>query len=98
MRIVGALAGPAIASAVISYFGYYTIWGARGLVTLANTQRELAVEREKLAALRIDRERLRHRIELMQPGHADPDLVEEITRDQMLGTAPGQVAVPRNAR
>ncbi|HTK78922.1 MAG TPA: septum formation initiator family protein [Rhizomicrobium sp.] len=97
MRIVGALIAPVICAAAVLYFGYFTVWGARGLMALADTQRDLAVEREQLDAIRGDRERLQHRIELLQPGRADPDLVEEITRDQLIGTSPGQIAVPRRS-
>ena len=97
MRIVGALIAPAISAAAVLYFGYFTVWGPRGLMALADTRRELAIQHEQLAATRADRERLQHRIELLQPGRTDPDMVEEITRDQMLGTTPGQIAVPRNA-
>ncbi len=96
MRVVGALIAPAICAAAVAYFGYFTIWGARGLMALADTQRELAVQRQQLAAIKADRERLQHRIDLLQPGHADPDLVEEVSRDQLTGTSPGQIAIPRN--
>ncbi len=95
MRIIGALIAPVICAAAVIYFGYFTIWGARGLLALADTRRELALQQERLAAIKSDRERLQHRIELLRPGHADPDLVEELMREQMIGAAPGQIAVPR---
>ena len=33
----------------------------------------------------------------MEDGHADPDLVEELARGQLMDGAPNQVAVPRSA-
>ncbi len=33
----------------------------------------------------------------MRPGAADPDLVEELARGQLMFGAPNQVAVPRSA-
>jgi hypothetical protein len=39
---------------------------------------------------------MKHRIDLLAFGHADPDLVTEIARSQMLASSPGQVAVPRD--
>jgi hypothetical protein len=33
----------------------------------------------------------------MEPGHADPDMVEELARGQLMDGAPNQVAVPRTA-
>lgn len=89
---------PAIAIAICAYFGYYTIAGPRGLLALNDVNRELSIEEARLAALQADNAHLKHRIDLLAPGRADPDLVEEIVRDQMIDGAPGEVAVPRKAR
>jgi cell division protein FtsB len=94
-RFFSALIVPAICAAATAYFGYYTICGSRGLLALTDTQARLSVAHAQLAAVTDERARLQHRIDLLQPGHADPDLVEEIARAQLLGSAPGQVAVPR---
>jgi cell division protein FtsB len=95
-RFFGALVVPAICAAAIAYFGYYTVWGARGLLALSDTRARLAVADDQLASLKDDRRRLEHRIHLLQPGAADPDLVEEIARSQLLGSTPGQIVVPRH--
>ena len=86
---------PAICGATIAYFGYYTIWGTRGLMALSQTQARLGVRQDELATLTAKRERLQHRIHLLEPGSIDPDMVEEVARSQLLEGAPGQVAVPR---
>src|ERR1700691_5751928 len=91
-RFFAASVLPAIAIAVIGYFGYYTAFGPRGLVALNNANAELAVQNTQLADLQKARERLQHRIDLLAFGHADPDLVTEIARSQMLASSPGQVA------
>jgi cell division protein FtsB len=87
---------PAIAIAATGYFGYYTAFGPRGLVALNTADTELAVQNAELNGLQKSRERLQHRIALLAWGHADPDLVTEIARSQMLATSPGQVAIPRD--
>lgn len=97
-RFFGALVIPAICGAAVIYFGYYTIWGTRGLLALTDTQAHLAVAQEQLASLTDDRHRLEHRIQLLQPGSVDPDLVEEIARAQLLGSTPGEIVVPRRQR
>ena len=48
-------------------------------------------------ARHINRARLEHRTALMRPGSADPDLIEELARSQLMLGAPNQVAVPRAA-
>ena len=95
-RFFAASVLPAIAIAVTAYFGYYTVCGPRGLVALGDANAKLTVENAKLADLQGTRERMQHRIDLLAFGHADPDLVTELARSQMLASSPGQVAVPRD--
>ncbi len=88
---------PAVSVAVVAYFGYYAIWGERGMLALSDTQARLGVQQQLLAEARDRRLRLEHRIALMRPGGVDPDLVEELARSQLMFGAPNQVAVPRSA-
>jgi cell division protein FtsB len=94
-RIFGVLVVPAIAVAVVAYFGAYTIWGNRGVLALVDTQAQLGIQQLQLAGLQDNRARLEHRIALMEKPDADPDLVEELARGQLMDGAPNQVAVPR---
>jgi cell division protein FtsB len=95
-RFFLALVLPAISIAVVGYFGSYAIWGERGLLTLVDTQAKLGIQQEKLAQVTAQHDRLAHRIQLMEEGRPDPDLVEELARGQLMDGAPNQVAVPRN--
>src|SRR5580698_2644082 len=94
-RIFGVLVVPAVAVAVVAYFGAYTIWGNRGGLALMDTQAQLGIQQQQLAGLQDNRARLEHRIALMEKPDADPDLVEELARGQLMDGAPNQVAVPR---
>ncbi|SRR6266481_4720428 len=96
-RFFGISVLPAISFAVVAYFGYYAIWGERGLLALSDVQARLGVQREQLAQAQDTRTRLERRITLMRPGSTDPDLVEELARSQLMIGAPGQVAVPRGS-
>ncbi|HEY4078555.1 MAG TPA: septum formation initiator family protein [Rhizomicrobium sp.] len=96
-RFFGVLVVPAVTVAVVTYFGGYAIWGNRGILALEDTQARLGVQQEKLAQLQDSRTRLEHRISLMEKDSADPDLVEELARGQLMDGAPNQVAVPRAA-
>jgi cell division protein FtsB len=97
-RFFLALILPAVSIAVIAYFGSYAIWGERGLLALEDAQARLGIRQEQLAQIEADRSRLEHRIQLMEPGHADPDLIEELARGQLIDGAVNQIAVPRTAR
>jgi len=93
-RFFIALIVPAVSLAVVSYFGAYAIWGNRGVLALEDTQAQLGIQQQQLAGLQDNRARLEHRIALMEKD-ADPDLVEELARGQLMDGAPNQVAVPR---
>ena len=80
---------------MIGYFGYFAIWGERGVLELQKVQGRLQSDQAQLAQVKDERERLQHRIELMAPGSADADLVEELARGELMDGAPNQVAVPR---
>jgi cell division protein FtsB len=95
---VGALVVPAICAATIAYFGYFTIWGERGLMALASARTELTSEQQQLDAATDAREHLERRIALLRSGHADPDLVQEVRRNQLLGSEAGEIAIPRKDR
>lgn len=94
-RIFGVLVVPAITVAVVAYFGAYTIWGARGVLALEDTQARLGIQQQQLVQLQDSRAKLEHRIALME-NNPDPDLVEELARGQLMDGAPNQVAVPRD--
>ncbi len=97
-RFFMALILPALSIAVVGYFGSYAIWGERGLLVLEDTEAKLGMQQEKLTQIAAQRDRLAHRIDLMEDGHADPDLVEELARTQLMDGAPNQVAIPRKNR
>src|SRR5690242_1358490 len=94
-RFFTASIGPAICAAIVAYFGYYAVWGERGALALAHTKTELGIHQEQLAQVRATRISLQHRIGLLAPGKADPDLVEELARGELMDGAPGQVAISR---
>jgi cell division protein FtsB len=95
-RIFTVLIVPAISLAVVGYFGTYAIWGNRGVLALEDTQAELGVQQQQLAELQANRQRLEHRIGLMEKNGGDADLVEELARTQLMDGANNQVAVPRS--
>jgi cell division protein FtsB len=92
-RVVGALIVPAICAAAVTYFGYFTIWGERGLMALASARTQLTAEQRQLDTLQTARERIQRRIALVRAG--DPDILQEVRRKQLLGAESGEILVPR---
>jgi len=95
-RFFGASVLPAICTGIIAYFGYYAISGTRGYTTYHAVSAELNAQEQKLASLRSDRMHLEHRIDLLDQGN--PDMVREVEHDQMTGSAPNEIAMPRDGR
>jgi cell division protein FtsB len=95
-RFFGLAIVVAVSITVTSYFGYNAVWGERGYVALQDTNAKLATAKAQLDRVTDQNKRLEHRIALLTPGAADPDLVEELARTQLMDGAPGQVAVPRD--
>ena len=96
-RFFANLILPALAVAVVSYFGAYALWGERGLFQLEDVQAKLGLKQQQLAEVEAERDKLYHRIQLMEGASVDPDLVEELARGQLMDGAPNQVVVPRSA-
>jgi cell division protein FtsB len=94
-RTVTALIFPAICLAAIGYFGYFTIAGPRGLIALGDARQQLSNEQAAFALIDDHRQSLAHRVDLLSKG--DPDLIEEIRRDQNLGVLPGEIGVDRGS-
>src|SRR5258707_5423511 len=86
---------PAVSLAVVAYFGYYAIWGERGMLAFSDVQAQLGVDRDRLAQAQDARHRLEHRISLVAAG--DTDMIEELARDQLMVGAPGQIRGSRRA-
>jgi cell division protein FtsB len=95
-RFFSASVLPAICVAIIAYFDYYTISGTRGYNANRTVNAELAAQQQKLASIKNDRMHLQHRIDLLD--QADPDMVREVEHDQMTGSAPDEMAMPRDTR
>ena len=69
---------PAALLIVGVFFGGYAIFGPNGALAYGDIERQLAVKQRELALLDKHRLELKNRVQLLDPGHADPDLVEEL--------------------
>ncbi|MDE2465437.1 MAG: septum formation initiator family protein [Alphaproteobacteria bacterium] len=95
--MIAALIVPTICGAFITYFVWSAFTGPRGFEELGAVRARLQIRHAQLASLVTRRKRLQHRIHLLEPGSVDPDMLEEVARNQLMEGIPGQVAVPRSA-
>ena len=93
-RTLGRAALPAVGVMLVGFFGAYAVFGANGLFAYGDYQRQLARREKVYSALDGRRAVLRNRVALLDPDHANPDMVDEMTRKQLNVVRPDEVVVP----
>src|SRR5690349_13696540 len=85
---------PALAILIIANFLGYAVIGANGILSWGDYRRQKQERQVELAQLQVERERLQHRSQLLDPRSADPDLVDEMVRGQLGVIRPDEVIIP----
>jgi cell division protein FtsB len=85
---------PAALLIVGVFFGGYAIFGPNGALAYGDIERQLVVKQRELAMLDRSRMELKNRVELLDPKHADPDLVDELARKDLGVAHQDEVIVP----
>ncbi|MBM6575354.1 septum formation initiator family protein [Microvirga sp. SRT01] len=85
---------PALALTVLAFFGAYAILGPNGVLAYGDYKRQLAKREKDFAVLDKRREVLRNRVALLNPDHANPDMVDEMVRKELNVAHPDEVIVP----
>ena len=87
-------AAPALALIVVGTFAGHAVAGPNGLLAWGGYHRALQERKAELAQLERERAPLRHRSALLDPRKADPDLADEMVRDQLGLVRPDEVIIP----
>ncbi|WP_188767057.1 FtsB family cell division protein [Novosphingobium endophyticum] len=82
-----------LALAVLLLMGAWVIAGPSGLVAWGENQRLLEQREAKLAELRLERERIRNRVDLLNPQNVDPDLAGELLRGNLNVARPDEMVM-----
>ena len=69
------------------------IAGPSGLFAWSENLRLRDVRQAHLSALEVERDRLKNRVDLLDPAKADPDLAGELVRSQMGVVHPDEVVI-----
>ena len=65
---------------VVAFFGGYALFGANGMLAWGDYSKRLNERKVELTRVEQERDRLAHRVALLDPRHANPDLVDELVR------------------
>lgn len=76
--------------------GAIALAGPSGVLAWSEHARLLDQRNKELAVLTAERDRLRNRVDLLDPRHADPDLVGELLRRDLNVAHPDELVIPRH--
>lgn len=82
-----------VACALLLLMGFYVVAGPSGLLAWGENQHLLEQRKAKLAELKIDRDRIKNRVELLDPQHVDPDLAGELLRGNLNVARPDEMVM-----
>ena len=84
---------PAALLIVGAFFGGYAIMGPNGALAYGDIKRQLVKRQAEFAMLDKHRAELKNRVDLLDPRHADPDMVDELVRKKLNVVNPDEVVV-----
>jgi len=85
---------PAVGLTLMAFFGAYAVLGPNGMFAYGDYKRQLALREKHYAVLDHRREVLKNRVALLNPDHANPDMVDEMVRKELNVAHPDEVIVP----
>jgi len=83
----------AAALVLLLLMGGFAVAGPSGLIAWSETQQRLEQRREQLVELRGERDKLKNRVDLLDPRHADPDLAGQLVRSNLNVAHPDEVVL-----
>lgn len=78
----------------MAFFGIYAVLGPNGVLAYGDYKRQLMKRERDYATLDQRRQALKNRVALLNPDHANPDMVDEMVRKELNVTHPDEVIVP----
>ncbi len=81
------------ALAVLLVMGGFAVAGPSGLLAWSENLRLLDEREAQLAKLQSERDTLANKVALLDPDHADPDMVGELLRSQLNVVHPDEVVI-----
>ena len=89
-----AAAMPALATLIVAFFGGYALFGSNGVLAWGEYSKALEARRAELITLERERALLANRVALLNPRHANPDMVDELVRRNLGVAHPDEIIVP----
>ncbi len=85
---------PALSFAIIAFFGGYALFGSNGVLALGEYTATLHQRQKVLLQTQQERDELANRVALLDPRHANPDMVDELVRKNLGVVGKDEVILP----
>ena len=89
---------PVLGALLIGYFSYHLVQGNHGLIAYSELKANVAVAKDRRAALQAERAGFEARVRLLRPDNLDPDMLEERARAMLNVAHPEEIIILRDAR
>ncbi len=87
-------AGPLMGAAMVIYFVFHMIHGERSVLAWLRLRQEIGQAENLLQTVEAEKADLQHRVNLLQPSHLDPDLLDERARVMLNQLRPDERFIP----
>ena len=91
---VRAAAMPTLATLIVAFFGGYALSGSNGVLAWGEYSKALDARRADLIVIERNKAVLANRVALLDPRHANPDMVDELVRRDLGVAHPDEIIVP----
>jgi cell division protein FtsB len=94
LSLLQSVLWPAIALTIIAFFGGYALFGSNGVLAWGDYSQRYETRVSELASIEQERAELANRVSLLDPRHANPDMVDELVRKELGLAHPDEVVIP----
>lgn len=95
-RFAQGMIVPSCCIALIGYFSWHAVYGEYGAFKLTRLDERLVIRTAELDVVTAERARLERRVQLMQPGRVDPDMLDEQSRATLGYAQPDELTIYLN--
>jgi cell division protein FtsB len=92
--LMRSVAWRGFAVTIVAFFASYALFGSNGVLAWGDYRQRLDAANVQLADLKKSQGELANRVALLDPRHANPDLVDELVRRELGVAHPDEVIIP----
>jgi cell division protein FtsB len=93
-QLAKAVAWRAVGISFVGMMGAYALFGANGVLAWNDYAQRLDARKAQLSVLKAEQAAIANRVQLLNPDHANPDLVDELVRRDLGLAQSDEVIIP----